>query len=129
MLDFGDVRIDLDAQLVTRGGDPVHLTPTEFALLRELERSPGKLLSHATLLRNVWGAGYETATEYTHVYVRRLRAKLEDPDGPPLIVTGPASRVPPRPAVTAAAQTAFTLRSRDGDNFYTSFTAGFVRWP
>ncbi len=89
VLAFGDVRIDLDAKLVTRSGDPVHLTPTEFALLRELALSPGKLLSHATLLRNVWGAGYETATEYTRVYVRRLRAKLEDPDGPALIVTEP----------------------------------------
>lgn len=89
VLTFGDVRIDLDAQLVTRRGDPVHLTPTEFALLRELALSPGKLLSHAVLLRNVWGAGYETATEYTRVYVRRLRAKLEDPDGPPLIITEP----------------------------------------
>ncbi len=89
VLAFGDVRIDLEAKLVTKGGEPVHLTPTEFALLRELALSPGKLLSHATLLRNVWGAGYETATEYTRVYVRRLRAKLEEPDGPPLIVTEP----------------------------------------
>ncbi len=89
VLRFGDVCIDLDAKLVTRAGEPVHLTPTEFALLRELALSPGKLLSHAMLLRNVWGVGYETATEYTRVYVRRLRAKLEDPDGPSLIVTEP----------------------------------------
>jgi thioredoxin 1 len=59
------------------------------ALLRELASAPGKLLSHAALLRKVWGPGYETETEYTRVYVRRLRAKLEDPDGPPLIVTEP----------------------------------------
>ena len=88
-LTFGGVTIDLEAQLVTRDGTPVHLTPTEFALLRELALAPGKLQSHAQLLRNVWGPGYETATEYTRVYVRRLRAKLEDPDGPPLIVTEP----------------------------------------
>jgi two-component system KDP operon response regulator KdpE len=86
---FGAVSIDLDAQLVTKDGEPVHLTPTEFALLRELALAPGKLLSHAVLLRTVWGPGYETATEYTRVYVRRLRAKLEDPDGPRLIVTEP----------------------------------------
>jgi two-component system KDP operon response regulator KdpE len=86
---FGDITVDLEAQLVTKGGATVHLTPTEFALLRELVLVPGKLLSHATLLRNVWGPGYETATEYTRVYVRRLRAKLEDPDGPTLIVTEP----------------------------------------
>jgi two-component system KDP operon response regulator KdpE len=45
------------------------------------------LLSHATLLRRVWGPGYATHTEYTRVYVRRLRAKLETPGGPPLILT------------------------------------------
>jgi len=43
----------------------------------------------AALLRKVWGPGYETETEYTRGYVRRLRAKLEDPDGPPLIATEP----------------------------------------
>jgi two-component system KDP operon response regulator KdpE len=88
-LTFGSVTVDLDAQLVTKHGQPVHLTPTEFAVLRELVLAPGKLLTHAWLLRKVWGHGYETATEYTRVYVRRLRAKLEDPDEPPLIVTEP----------------------------------------
>jgi two-component system KDP operon response regulator KdpE len=46
-------------------------------------------LTHATLLRRVWGPGYETQTEYARVYVGRLRAKLEDDDGPPLILTEP----------------------------------------
>ncbi len=86
---FGAVSIDLDAQLVAKNGERVHLTPTEFALLRELALASGGLLSHATLLRKVWGPGYETETEYTRVYVRRLRAKLEDEGGPPLIVTEP----------------------------------------
>ena len=86
---YRDVSIDLDAQLVTKGGEPVHLTPTEFALLREFALAPGKLLSHAFLLRKVWGPGYETETEYTRVYVRRLRAKLEEPEGPALIITEP----------------------------------------
>jgi two-component system KDP operon response regulator KdpE len=86
---FGEVTIDLDARLVTKAGQPVHLTPTEFALLRELAVAPGKLLTHATLLRRVWGPGYETETEYTRVYVRRLRAKLEDAGAPPLIATEP----------------------------------------
>lgn len=88
-LQFGQITVDLEAQLVSKAGEPVHLTPTEFALLRELALSPGKLLTHATLLRKVWGPGYETETEYTRVYVRRLRAKLEDPDGPPVIATEP----------------------------------------
>jgi two-component system KDP operon response regulator KdpE len=86
---FGTITVDLEAQLVTKRGEPVHLTPTEFALLREFAVAPGKLLTHATLLRNVWGPGYETSTEYTRVYVRRLRAKLEDLEGPALIATEP----------------------------------------
>ena len=88
-LSFGAVTIDLDGQLVLKNGERVHLTPTEFALLRELALGSGRLLSHAALLRKVWGPGYETETEYTRVYVRRLRAKLEDEGGPPLIVTEP----------------------------------------
>ena len=86
---LGDVVIDLEAQQVSKAGEPIHLTPTEFALLRELALNPGKLLTHAMLLRRVWGPGYETETEYTRVYIRRLRAKLESPDGPALIVTEP----------------------------------------
>lgn len=89
VLEFGDLRIDLDARSVASGGELVRLTPTEFALLREFALNPGKLLSHAALLRRVWGPGYATETEYIRVYVRRLRAKLEPIDGPPLIATEP----------------------------------------
>jgi two-component system KDP operon response regulator KdpE len=85
----GEVVIDLASQQVTRSGVPVHLTPTEFALLRELVINRGKLLSHAHLLRRVWGHGYQTETEYVRVYIRRLRAKLEVDDQQPLIVTAP----------------------------------------
>jgi two-component system, OmpR family, KDP operon response regulator KdpE len=86
---IGEVEIDLAAQQVRRAGTEVHLTPTEFALLRELALNRGKLLSRTHLLRRVWGHGYETETEYVRVYIRRLRAKLESPGGPPLIVTQP----------------------------------------
>jgi two-component system, OmpR family, KDP operon response regulator KdpE len=89
VLVVGDVVIDLAGQLVTAQGHPVHLTPTEFALLRELAINRGKLLTHAYLLRRVWGQGYVTQTEYVRVYVRRLRAKLEAGGGPPLILTQP----------------------------------------
>jgi two-component system, OmpR family, KDP operon response regulator KdpE len=85
----GDIIIDLALQQVRRNGLPVHLTPTEFALLRELAVNRGKLLTHAHLLRRVWGHGYETETEYLRVYVRRLRAKLEADDSAPLILTQP----------------------------------------
>jgi two-component system, OmpR family, KDP operon response regulator KdpE len=85
----GDVMIHLGAERVTKAGQLVHLTPTEFALLRELATNRGKLLTHAMLLRRVWGSGYETQTEYTRTYVRRLRAKLEGPACPKLIITEP----------------------------------------
>jgi two-component system KDP operon response regulator KdpE len=83
------IEIDLSQQRVRRDGEDVHLTPTEFALLRELATNPGKVLTHAYLLRRVWGPGYETETEYVRVYVRRLRAKLEVEGDAPLIVTQP----------------------------------------
>jgi two-component system, OmpR family, KDP operon response regulator KdpE len=89
VITIGDIDIDLAAQLVRVSGEQVHLTPTEFALLRELALNQGKLLSRAHLLRRVWGRGYETETEYVRVYIRRLRAKLERPGSPPLIVTQP----------------------------------------
>jgi two-component system KDP operon response regulator KdpE len=85
----GDIVIDLASQQVTRLGQPVYLTRTEFALLRELATNRGKLLTHAHLLRRVWGHGYETETEYVRVYVRRLRAKLEVDGSQPLILTQP----------------------------------------
>ncbi len=89
VITIGDLTVDLAAQQVTRGGHTVHLTPTEFALLRELAINRGKLLTHAHLLRRVWGHGYETETEYVRVYVRRLRAKLEADNGAPIILTQP----------------------------------------
>jgi two-component system, OmpR family, KDP operon response regulator KdpE len=89
VITIGDLEIDLAGQQVRRGGAAVHLTPTEFALLRELAVNRGKLLSRAHLLRRVWGRGYETETEYVRVYIRRLRAKLEPEGAGPLILTQP----------------------------------------
>lgn len=84
-----DIEIDLAARQVERSGRVIHLTPTEFALLRELAEHRGKSLTHAHLLRRVWGRGYETETEYLRVYVRRLRSKLESDGDEPLILTAP----------------------------------------
>jgi two-component system KDP operon response regulator KdpE len=85
----GDLLIDLENRSVCRGSEVIRLTPTEFALLRELVTNPGKTLSHAVLLRRVWGPGYATETEYTRVYIRRLRNKLEVAGAPALIATEP----------------------------------------
>lgn len=87
MIAVRDLEIDLAGREVRRGGRGVHLTPTEFALLCELAANRGKSLTHAHLLRRVWGRGYETETEYLRVYVRRLRSKLEAEGDPPLIIT------------------------------------------
>jgi two-component system, OmpR family, KDP operon response regulator KdpE len=89
LITIGQLEIDLASQQVRRDGAAVHLTPTEFALLRELAINRGKLLTHAHLLRRVWGRGYETETEYVRVYIRRLRAKLEPPGTAPVILTQP----------------------------------------
>jgi two-component system KDP operon response regulator KdpE len=84
-----ELEIDLANRIVRRDGTELHLTPTEFALLRELVVNRGKLLTHAQLLRRVWGPGYETEIEYVRVYVRRLRQKLELAGSAPLILTQP----------------------------------------
>jgi two-component system, OmpR family, KDP operon response regulator KdpE len=76
--------------LVSRAGTPIHLTPTEFALLEIMVTNPGKLLTHRLLLQKVWGQGYQDESHYLRVYVAGLRKKLEpDPAAPSLILTEP----------------------------------------
>jgi len=86
----GDLEIDLARQLVTRAGQPIHLTRTEFALLELFATNPGKLLTHRWLLKKVWGDAYQDESHYVRVYVAGLRKKLEqDPGSPSLILTEP----------------------------------------
>ena len=86
----GDVAIDLHARRVTRGDIDVHLTRKEFALLAELARHEGRVLTHTHLLRIVWGEAHTGDVEYLRVAVRSLRAKLEpNPAAPTLIVNEP----------------------------------------
>lgn len=90
-IDAGSVRIDLFQRAVFRDGRPVHLTPKEFAVLSELAKHPGRVLSHEHLLRSIWGPAQQNQTEYLRVAVRALRQKLEpDPAHPRLIVNEPA---------------------------------------
>ena len=92
VITFGDVRLDLEKQSVELAGDPVHLTPHEFAILRLLAQNPGKLLTHRTILREVWGPSYGAESNYLHVYVSQLRRKLEpDPSSPRHLVTEPGA--------------------------------------
>jgi two-component system, OmpR family, KDP operon response regulator KdpE len=89
---LGDLRIDLEKRAVSVRGEAVQLTPHEFALLRVLARSPGKLFTHTALLREVWGRGYGEESHYLHVYVSQLRRKLEpDPARPRYILTEPGA--------------------------------------
>jgi two-component system KDP operon response regulator KdpE len=86
----GDVEIDLARRVVTRAGAEVHLTPTEYGLLRYLAQHPGRVITRGQLLRAVMGPGYEDATGNLRVYIVGLRKKLEaDPSQPRLLVTEP----------------------------------------
>lgn len=90
VLGFGDLQVDLPRRLVTRDGERVHLTKTEYALLEAMVTNPGKLLTHQWLLRRVWGVGYAEESHYLRVYVRALRKKLGDAAAAPaLILTEP----------------------------------------
>lgn len=83
----GALRIDFDHRRVLRDGAEVHLTPKEYAVLYELARRPDRVLSHAHLLKAVWGPAQEDRVEYLRIVVRGLRQKLEaDPAQPRLIV-------------------------------------------
>jgi two-component system KDP operon response regulator KdpE len=82
--------VDLAAGVVSRGGQQVRLTPTEYHLLEVLARHVGRLVPQQQLLTEVWGPGYEKETHYLRVYVAQLRRKLEDdPSAPQHLVTEP----------------------------------------
>ncbi len=82
--------VDLAARQVTVDGVPVRLTPTEWALLSELVRAPGRLVGQRQLLQSVWGPAYEKETNYLRVYLAQLRRKLEpDPAAPRYLRTEP----------------------------------------
>ena len=83
----GEVEIDLDHRRVRRGGDEIHFSRKEYDVLAELAKHPDRVISHAQLLRAVWGPAHETRVDYLRIVVRNLRQKLEaDPARPRLIV-------------------------------------------
>lgn len=86
-IEAGEVAIDLDRRRVTRGGIEVHLAPKEYGVLALLAAKPDRVLSHAQILRDVWGPAQADRVEYLRIVVRNLRQKLEaDPARPALIV-------------------------------------------
>lgn len=86
---LGDLRIDVERRTVTLDGSEVHLTPTEYSLLKYLATNAGKVLTHPMILRTVWGAEY-TDTAVLRTAVNQLRTKLHDnPAAPRFILTEP----------------------------------------
>ncbi len=82
----GRLTINFDGREVRMDGNLVRLTPTEYNLLQQLARSPGKLVTHRELLTRLWGQEYVDATDYLKVHVLHLRRKLGDDPAAPIII-------------------------------------------
>jgi two-component system KDP operon response regulator KdpE len=80
-LQVGDLDIDLVHHMATWAGSDLHLTSREFELLAYLARHAGKVCTHHMILKDVWGPGYGSESNYVRVYSHRLRKKLGDEDG------------------------------------------------
>ena len=83
------LEIDLSARTVRRDGRAVHLTPIEYDLLTVLARNRGRLITHRSLLTEVWGPGYADDTQVLRTHIANLRRKIEPADGPRFIRTDP----------------------------------------
>jgi len=87
-IQFGDVTVDPQARAVTRNGEHVHLTPTEYRLLSVLAANAGRVMTNPQLLRAVWGPGHAESGHYLRIYMGHLRHKLEaDPAQPRHLLT------------------------------------------
>jgi two-component system, OmpR family, KDP operon response regulator KdpE len=90
VIEIGALRIDREKRAVAVEGRPVSLTPIEYDLLRLLAENEGKLLTHPTILREIWGPAYGEESNYLHVYVSHLRRKIEpDPARPRYLLNQP----------------------------------------
>lgn len=88
VIEFGDIKVDFQARLVTKAGQIVHLTPTEYRLLSVLVNSAGRVVTNPQLLREVWGPSHSESGHYLRIYMGHLRQKLEDnPAQPQFFVT------------------------------------------
>ncbi len=90
VIEIASLRVDIERRVVTRNGKEVHLSPTEYSLLKYFAVNAGKVLTHPMILRAVWGPEYLDDTTVLRTYVNQLRSKLEeDPDSPRFIRTEP----------------------------------------
>lgn len=88
VVEFGDVVVNLAEQTVTRAGDRVHMTPTEWRMLEFLARNPGALVTRQTLLKEIWASEQVSDSGYLRLYMSQLRKKLEaDPATPKHLLT------------------------------------------
>lgn len=87
-MDAGDLQIDLVARTVKKNNQLVKLTSTEFNLISLFARNEGRVLTHRFILKEIWGVGYQTETQYLRVFVGSLRKKIEEnPNNPLHIIT------------------------------------------
>ncbi|MEN0036720.1 MAG: two-component system response regulator KdpE [Cellvibrio sp.] len=87
-IQFGDVKVDLQARVITKADQPVHLTPLEYRLLGVLIANAGRVVTNPQLLREVWGPSHSESSHYLRVYMGHLRQKLEDnPAQPRFLLT------------------------------------------
>jgi two-component system KDP operon response regulator KdpE len=83
VIQFGDVKVDINARLVTKASQVVHLTPTEYRLLSVLATNAGRVVTNPQLLREVWGPAHSESSHYLRIYMGHLRQKLEDDPAQP----------------------------------------------
>ena len=87
-IDCGDLQIDLSSRVVKKNNEQIKFTATEYSLLSLLAKNEGKVLTHQYLLREVWGPGYVSQSQYLRVFIAQLRKKIEnDPNSPEFILT------------------------------------------
>jgi two-component system KDP operon response regulator KdpE len=85
-IEIDGLAIDIERRRVTLGGTELHLTPTEYSLLKFLAVNAGRVLTHPMLLRAVWGAEYAGDVQLLRTYINQLRAKLEDDASSPRFI-------------------------------------------
>jgi len=90
LIEIDELKIDVEKRAVTVSGQPVSLTPIEYDLLRLFAANEGKLLTHPTILREIWGPAFQEESNYLHVYISHLRRKIEpDPARPRYLLNHP----------------------------------------
>jgi two-component system KDP operon response regulator KdpE len=89
VINLGPIEVDVPGRVVRRDGEEIHLTPTEFELLLTLGRNRGRMMTHRSLLSEVWGPAWSEDTATLRTHIANLRRKIDSGEGPGLIRTDP----------------------------------------